>query len=692
MPSAAVQRIERLLRPRSVAVVGASGDTNKLAGRIVPAIRQGGFAGKLFPINPRRSEVAGLPCFPSLSAVGEQIDHCIVILPRDQVQEVVEECARLGVQGVSIFASGYAEAGEDGVRAQQQLVELSRSADLPFLGPNCMGFVNLVDGLTATTSSVIARNQEAGDLALISQSGGLAFGTIAYAVAESPMAFSYALNTGNSAGVDFGDLVEFLYADEHTRRILIVAESNAHVAQVVRRVDEIGLQKPIVLLKLGRGESGAAAARGHTGSLAGDYELVRDCAEGAGIVCVDDVADAINALQVVGSAPAREGRLGLGVVSISGGNLTLFADVLSSSELEFATLQASTVDTLRELLPGSASVTNPVDATFLGFDRPEVLGRVVETLGNDPDCKIVVVITTTAEDLRPAARAVVDAAASSPAQVAVVWNGGSYDGAAEGILTSAGIPVVRGSAAFARAAAAVQRATPRTRDTTGAAGTLVTPAGFGTAELRESDSLEFLDVNGVPVVPWRRATGDTLVAAAEEIGFPVVIKVDTAQTRISDQGGVVLDLRNAAEVEKAGAELEEKFGGDYLVARFAGGAEMFASAFQHPDFGPVLAVGTGGRLVESIKDVTYVRLPAQPQDIAAALRRTLIGKVLDEGARGMSGFDSAVGAVHALGRLALAARDVVTQIEINPFIVGDGRAVAVDASIHLKGTGPEEAL
>lgn len=682
MQSAAVQRVTRLLRPRSIAVVGASGDTNKLAGRIIPAIRQGGYTGRLFAINPRRSEVSGVPSYPSLSAVGEQIDHCIVILPRGQVQDVVEECVRLGVHGASIFASGYAEAGEDGVRAQQELAALS--ADLPFLGPNCMGFVNLVDGLTATTSSVIARNPEVGDLALVSQSGGLAMGTIAYAVAESPMAFTYALNTGNSAGVDFGDLVEFLFADEQTRRILLVAESNAHVAQVVRRVDAIGLQKPIVLLKLGRGESGAEAARGHTGSLAGDYELVRDCAEGAGIVCVDDVADAVDALQVVGSAPAREGQLGLGVVSISGGNLTLFADVVSNSDLRFATLQEQTVDALRELLPGSASIHNPVDATFLGFDRPEVLGGVVRTLANDPNCRIVVVITTTAEDLRPAARAIVDAAAASPTQVAVVWNGGSYDGEAHGILTSAGIPVVSGSAAFARAADAVQRATPRVRDTAAdGAAALVTPPGFGSAELCESDSLEFLDANGVPVAPWRRATGDTLVAAAEEVGFPVVIKVDSAQTRISDQGGVVLDLRSAAEVEQVREELEEKFGGDYLVARFAGGAEMFASAFQHPDFGPVLAVGTGGRLVESIKDVTYVRLPADPRAVADALRRTLIGKVLHEGARGMSGFDPAVGAVHALGQLALAARDVVTQIEINPFIVGEGQAVAVDAAIHL---------
>lgn len=682
MQAAAVQRVARLLRPRSIAVVGASGDTNKLAGRIIPAIRQGGYTGRLFAINPRRSEVSGVPSYPSLSAVGEQIDHCIVILPRGQVQDVVEECVRLGVHGASIFASGYAEAGEDGVRAQQELAALS--VDLPFLGPNCMGFVNLVDGLTATTSSVIARNPEVGDLALVSQSGGLAMGTIAYAVAESPMAFTYALNTGNSAGVDFGDLVEFLFADEQTRRILLVAESNAHVAQVVRRVDAIGLQKPIVLLKLGRGESGAEAARGHTGSLAGDYELVRDCAEGAGIVCVDDVADAVDALQVVGSAPAREGQLGLGVVSISGGNLTLFADVVSNSDLRFATLQEQTVDALRELLPGSASIHNPVDATFLGFDRPEVLGGVVRTLGNDPNCRIVVVITTTAEDLRPAARAIVDAAAASPTQVAVVWNGGSYDGEAHGILTSAGIPVVSGSAAFARAADAVQRATPRVRDTAAdGAAALVTPPGFGSAELRESDSLEFLDANGVPVAPWRRATGATLVAAAEEVGFPVVIKVDSAQTRISDQGGVVLDLRSAAEVEHVREELEEKFGGDYLVARFAGGAEMFASAFQHPDFGPVLAVGTGGRLVESIKDVTYVRLPADPRAVADALRRTLIGKVLHEGARGMSGFDPAVGAVHALGQLALAARDVVTQIEINPFIVGEGQAVAVDAAIHL---------
>ncbi|MEO9191213.1 MAG: CoA-binding protein, partial [Acetobacteraceae bacterium] len=335
-----IARISRLLNPRSIAIVGASRAANKMAGQVIPMLLAGGYTGRVLPINPRYTEVAGQPCYASLADAPDGIDHCVIAVAKERVAAVLAECRRKGIPGASIFSSGYAEAGESGVAAQQELQDAA--GDIVFLGPNCMGFANLVDRVLAAPASIFGHDAAAGDIALLSQSGGLAFASLGFFAQQAGMRFSYIVNTGNSAGISYTDLVGFAFRDAATRVVVAVTESERAAAQVIEAVRRDGLLKPVVLLKLGRGETGRRMALSHTGSLAGDDRVARDCARQLGIVCVDDIDDVLAAAELLRRGITQEQTGGLAAICISGGNVTLFADQADAHGLGFADLLPAT--------------------------------------------------------------------------------------------------------------------------------------------------------------------------------------------------------------------------------------------------------------------------------------------------------------------------------------------------------------
>jgi acyl-CoA synthetase (NDP forming) len=676
-----VARIARLLNPRSIAIVGATVDELRLAGMVVPLLKQGGFRGELYPVNPKYKEIGGLRCYASLDEIQADVDHCIVIVRQDLVLEILEACARKHIPGASIFSSGYAEAGEGGEAEQQKLVAFADR--VTFIGPNCMGFANLADGVIATASPVLTRSKSPGHIALVSQSGGLAFGTIAFFASESRLSFSYMVNTGNSAGISFGDLTEFLLDDEHTHVIFMVIESDSLVADVLDALERARVRKPIVLLKLGRGATGIRMARSHTGSFAGDYRLVRDSAEQLGVVCVDDVDDALNVLQLVEAGFTSEDGDGIAGVSVSGGNVTLFADAIDQSSMSFAEVSEDTLARLREQLPGFISVHNPIDLTTVGYEQPERHRRVIELMLDDPSVKSVVPVLTTTEDYTSVCTFLAEIAAATDKRMAVVWNGGSYDGNSLDLLRNAGIPVMRSARGFVRAMESLRRVRPaapwNAQPGRAAAGFERQAAGI----LTEAEALAFLERGGVQVAPWRLCRRGDLLREAADLGYPVVVKANSTDTHISDVGGVIVDLRSEADVLAALSRIEAFPGDQVLITRFLKGVELFASVFRHPRFGLVMTLGTGGQMVEILKDVRFIRLPATPGRIAQLLADTFAGRILAAGYRGASGFADAVASLVALGALAIDAGPQLGQIEINPMIVGAHGAAAVDAAVDL---------
>jgi len=675
----AVERIDKLLNPRSIAIVGASQAPNKLAGQLIPALREGGYQGAIYPVNPRYQEVAGLACYASVAQIPGEVDHCVIVVGKERVPQVLEECRAKRVPGASIYTSGYAEASAGGHEAQQTLEDLARG--MTFIGPNCMGFSNLAARVMAAPSAVLKRAQGAGDVALVSQSGGLAYATIAYFAQRAGMGFSHIVNTGNSAGVSYGDLLEYMFQDPTTRVVLAVTEAERAACEVIDAVRRLGLRKPVVLLKLGRGQTGTRMALSHTGSLAGDYRLVRDVAEQHGIVCASDADDALGLCELLRHGFDAGHAQGIASLCISGGNITLFADQADAHGLRFAELAPATETRLAEVLPDYISVHNPIDITALGYENPGLHADVLNVLLTDPAVRTVVPILTTLDDYTEVCGILAGVRERTGCGMAVLWSGGSYETQSREILREAGIPVFHSATLLAGCLDRLRRAAGRRP--AGDAPAAGNP-GDATQALSEGAALQWLGQRGVAVPAMRACSRDGLAIAARELGYPLVIKADSTETHISDQDNVILNIRNDEELAQALARVAQWQSDQVLALRYLPGHELVAGTFAHPQLGLVLMVGSGGQWVELLKDVRFVALPASADELTEALASTLVGRALREGYRGASGFEQAVQLLGALADAALQAAPSVAQIELNPVTVGKHGAAAVDAAIYLQ--------
>jgi acetate---CoA ligase (ADP-forming) len=326
-----------------------------------------------------------------------------------------------------------------------------------FIGPNCMGFSNLIDRVMAAPSDVLRHASPPGDIALISQSGGLAYASTAYFAQQMGLSFSYIVNTGNSAGVSYGDLAAFLFDDAATRVILAIVEAEPAAQALIEAVRRHGLVKPVVLLKLGRGPTGVRMARSHTGAQAGDYRSIRAAAEGVGIACANDIDDALGLVELLRHGFAAHNASGLAALCISGGNVTLFADQADEHGLAFATLGAATETKLAKVLPDYISIHNPIDITALGYEDPALHARVLEVLLTDPAVRTVVPIITTINDYTTVCTLLAALKGDRRCDMIVLWTGGSYEPHSRAILREANIPVFHSAGLLANCLACLAR-------------------------------------------------------------------------------------------------------------------------------------------------------------------------------------------------------------------------------------------
>lgn len=674
-----LKKIEKLLRPRSIAIVGATEDPAKMGGALIPSLKSWNYPGQIYPVNPNRKEVSGYTCYPSVDAIPGEVDHCIVVVGKDFVNKVIQDCRKKGVPAASIFASGYAEADSDGGKAQDELKRVA--GDMVFVGPNCQGFTNLVDRVNATSAPIMRRYSTLGDVALLTQSGGLGLASVASLAPPAGVTFSYIVNTGNSIGVSFDDLVCFLFDDAHTKVIMVAAESENVVGEVLAAVRRRGLVKPIVMLKLGRGETGVRMALSHTGSLAGDYRLVRDCAEQLGVTCVDDLDEAIGAAALLRKGITARNAAGVATVCVSGGNIALFADLFDGQKIKFAELAPETEAKLREVLPSYISVHNPIDITRLGAEKPELHSKVLELLAQDKGVLTVVPIMTSSLNRAALAQQFANARKLSRAEMVVLCSGGFPEEKAVAILDEAGIPVMNSGGTFARCLDRLRRSEllPVSARRTPPA---VPPAKSGA--LTEGESMAFLAAGGVPTPRARVCGRAELEQTIAAVGYPVVIKTNSADTHISDAGGVIVGIRDKTDLERAADRIKALPGDDLLVSQFLPGIELIVSTFDHPVFGRILMIGSGGQFAELQSDVRFLALPAGRSHLERALRSTLAGQALDRRFRGVTGFDPAIDFLERFSDLAHATAGEVFQIEMNPVTVGAHGAAAVDAAITVK--------
>lgn len=694
-------RLRALLEPRAVAVVGASPDAAKLAGRPLRYFRRYGFAGALYAVNPKYSDIDGVPCVASVDDLPEGIDLALLLVPAPAVPAAVEACGRRGIPYAISIASGFAEAGDHALQAE--LARLCRTRGVRLVGPNCVGLLNPRRGVTATFSTELRRRMpRPGRLALVTQSGALG-NALLQGINDLDIGLASWVSTGNEADLGVLDFVGHFLDDPDCDTIALFVEGlrdGGDLLPLARRARALG--KAIVVLRAGRSALGRAASASHTGKLAGSARVWRDVARQAGLIEVgslDEMLDLVLALDVLGPA-GGDAAEGLGVLTISGGLGVLISDAAADHGVPLPRFSERTQAELRGLLPPQMSVANPVDTALFTDERG--YAACAEAVLDDPEVgTLLLVLTSLAHDYGALAPWIAELAARARpkgGRVAVTFlsSGDLLDPRDRQALLSAGVLVLpsaeRVVAALGRRLRA--KAGPAAAETRPAAIPARKPTGPG----------GFLARAGIAEVPQAVCrTPDEAAAFAGRVGYPVALKVASPDiAHKTEVGGVALGLVDEAALRAAWAEVSASVAAKAPDARIEGmqvqamvtdGVELILGGSVDPELGRVLLVGAGGIWAEVLEDVRFLGLPASADEIEAALRGLRVAPLL-AGARGRPAMDVPA-AVEAVGRLAdafLAGEDVV-EIDINPLIVrpaGLG-AVAVDALVVGRGReGKEE--
>ena len=687
-----------MLRPRSVAIVGASNDPTRIGGRPLRYYRENGFPGAVYPINPNRDEIQGLKAYPDIASLPEAPDLVLVAIPAAAVVETAEQAAAKGARAMVIFSSGFAEMEDgDGPAMQRRLGEIARESGMRIAGPNCLGVFNAAIGhyCTFTASFDLGGFPQEGGIAIVSQSG--AYGShMATLAREKGLGTTYWMTTGNECDVQVADCIAFLADQPDVDVIGCYIEGVLDAGRLTAALEYAhARRKPVVVMKVGRSDVGAAAAQSHTASLAGADRVYDSVFRRYGALRVETTEEMLDVAYACTRRTFPTGRK-LGIVTISGGGGVVLADAATAAGLEVPPMPADAQRRLKEILP-FAAVRNPVDITAQAFNDMSLVTKNVETMLAEGGYDLIVNFFTSVPRskvinarLRPAMQ---EAARKFPGRLQVMCMISTpemtkeYE--ADGYLVfedpHRAVKALAALCSFGEAFAQPPRAAPPDLP----AGALPAPAGV----VDEREAKRILGAAGIPVVEDRLARSAAEAAeAARAFGGPVVLKISSPDIlHKTEVGGVAVGLADpdaaaaaftAMTARVAAARPAARIEGALVSPMIADGVECIMGVSVDPAFGPVVLFGLGGIFVEVLKDVTLRVAPFSPAE-AAEMIREVKGFPLLDGARGKPKADIAALA-EALSRLsvfAAANSDRIDSIDVNPILVrpaGQG-VVAVDA-------------
>ena len=684
--------IARILDPRRVAVFGASDDRGKWGGRIMHYLALHGFTGEIVPLNPRRDIVQGRKCYARI-ADAPPIDVAVIAVPAAAVPQTIRECADAGVGCCVIITAGFAEAGSEGVAAQEEIARISAATGMRLVGPNCLGLINLRNGMALTSARVLdVEKIIPGHIGLLSQSGALML-SVYNRAHDQGIGFSQLVSVGNQADLDICDFFEHMIDDPGTQVICLHVEGLRDGHRLLDLLERARVaKKPVVILKTGRSAEGEAAARSHTASLAGAYPVFAAACRDAGAVLVDDPDVMVLLADFILRNGARRGD-GIGVISSSGGMNGIVVDRFADHGLRLARFSETTREALTPvMLPEHRD--NPVDMGTRLQDVGEIgaiAAPIVAALAGDPDVDLIMIPLTTTPHYEASVSALAAALKTCGKPVLFVVTPGSVAAGVRGIIRESGLAYCdRLDDGLRLLQAYLDYKPDRPRRPAPAplrAGIPNPRSGY----LSEPEAKALLADVGVRVTRERRVRSAAEAGeAADTIGYPVVLKgVSKTVVHKSDAGLVRLDLRNRRVVETAFMEVLSTLkrldpaAEECLVAEMvSGGLELILGAKHDPQFGPVVIVGAGGVLVELIKDVELTLAPLSADTAKAMLERSRVWPLL-QGFRGQPprDIDAVVDAIVKIGQLAAALEGRLLELDINPVLVlkaGKG-AVAADA-------------
>jgi acetyl coenzyme A synthetase (ADP forming)-like protein len=711
-----VARLDSVFYPKSIAVIGASRRPGSVGHSLLANLLMNRYQGIIFPVNPTAASILGIKCYPRVLEIPDDVDLAVIIVPHGAVPQVLDECGRMGIRGAVIISAGFKEVGGEGVELEQQVQEISRRHGIALVGPNCLGVIN-TDPISSMNATFGTQMPKEGNIAFVSQSGALCVAVLDYAK-EAKIGFSKFISMGNKAGVAENDLLRYLQEDPKTDVILMYLEDLVDGREFMAVAREItssrSKPKPIVALKAGRTLVGARAASSHTGSLAGSDNVYDAIFEQSGVVRVETLEELFDYTKAFSSLPLPR-RGNVVIVTNSGGPGVLAADSCIRNGLNVPPLGRATVKALAGSLPSSVSIHNPLDLVAEAqAEQYEVSLRSV--LADRRVGAAIVILTPTAfTRVNDISAAVVRVAKESKKPV-VSCLLGIYDvSGGIAILEESGIPNYRFPESAARAIAELARFRgwldrPLTgiktyRVDRAAAKSVIDSARKEDRRLLlEQEAYEVLRAYGFPVIKSRLVAGEREAAeAAEELGYPVVMKVASADVvHKFDWGGVKLDLKDKRAVRRAYREIcdsvlrhkpDAKITGMTIEEMAPPGKEIILGMNRDPQFGPLLMFGLGGIYVEALEDVTFRLAPIREYSATAMINRTKTHKIL-EGFRGGPVYDieAIADCLKRLSQLVVEFEEI-RELDINPLLVYErGRGCKiVDARIIIgDGAAPNE--
>jgi acetyl coenzyme A synthetase (ADP forming)-like protein len=691
--------LDPIFSPGSIAVVGASRRRDSLGFSLLHNLVVNEFTGAIYPVNPGAKAIHSLKCYPTVQDIPDPVDLAVILVPWPKVEGVVKECIAKGVRGLIVITAGFSEVGEEGAERERRLRDLVRAAGVRMIGPNCMGVINTSPDflLNATFAPTPA---QAGSIGFVSQSGALGVAILNVAQ-DLGIGLTQFVSMGNKADVSGNDLLEHWEHDPETKVICMYLESFGNPRRFTEIAKRVTRRKPILVVKSGRTAEGARAASSHTGAMAGADVTVSALLDQCGVLRANTIEELFDVCRALVRCPLPEGNR-VGIVTNAGGPAIMATDACVSVGLRMAELSDATRETLRGFLPAEASVNNPVDM-IASADAP-AYSRTLAAVLDDPGVDMAMVINVTPVLASPhdilEAVGEVSKARSKPVLAVMMATDEFYE-SVKHIRDLPPVyrfpePAARVLLLLSRYGAWVRRpAEPP-------------PVAFETDDakveeilgrcvdgyLEPADVFQVLDLYGIPLARWRSvATAGEAVAAAKEIGFPVVLKaVAPDLVHKSDVGAVRVDLRDERSLTEALQEVEDSVGRaghrieGWLVQEMAkGGHEVIFGITTDPRYGPLLMFGLGGKYVEVFQDVRFGVLPLGPSD-AQDMIKGIRGFKLLQGVRGEAGADLDLLAEILLRLGQLAQRHPrIREVDVNPFLASPDRAHAraVDARIRV---------
>lgn len=695
--------MKTLFEPESIAVVGAAREESKVGHAVVKNLVDSGFKGRLFPVNPKASEILGIRCYPSLTAIPETVDLVIIVVPAGLVPRIIDEAGQKGVKSTIVISAGFKETGKEGAELEKRITESAKEHEMRILGPNCLGLINTHHKMNAT----FTKNYPAeGPIAITSQSGAVGTTVLDWA-SELKVGFSKFVSVGNKADIDEADLISYLMDDECTKVIGMYVEGTNRGKEFMRASYEATKTKPVIALKAGRTSSGAKAASSHTGALSGSDKVYDAAMDQSGIIRVKTIDELFDLLLVFANMPLPKGD-GVAIVTNAGGLGVMAADAASDYGLSLASFKNETIEKLKTRLPEQCNFYNPVDV--LGDADAARYDFAIRTLMEDDNvsCIAVMLAPTDLVDIPSTANLLTSFAGNVKMPIVAAFVGGKDCQKGIDILRSSGIPnydspdramrALSGMVQFVKMNAGRDDTSPVVvdGDKDRVRGLLNRIQAEGRSSLSEDEGKEIFKAYGIPV-PIEILVKDPkeAVEASGRIGYPVVMKIVSPDiAHKTDVGGVAVGISEPEDVKKQFSLIVSRSKNRMPDARIDGvmigqmlsGREVIVGMVRDPQFGPVITFGLGGIFVEIMKDVTQRIAPLTKAQVMKMISSIKAFPILS-GARGRKPADinSLKNVIYRVAQISLDFPEI-SELEINPVIVGDegNGCGAVDALITIR--------